>query len=444
MKASSGVKSFLVVAIIGVLTYIAFAGFSIPGMGFKLKNANDNMRYGIDIKGGVRAVLTAPDGVTPTTEQMETARSIVEKRLDAKQIYDKTVTIEKSTNRILIEIPWKNDEKDYDPQKTVLDGLGNTALLTFRKVDETKFDAETGQYEPGEIILQGDDIVDAKPVTDPQTGGMDVGLVLSDAGAKKFEKATGEMIGKIIAIYLDDQMISAPRVQSKITGKDNARITLGGDPEKSIDEAKNLSALIRAGALPFKLEARDVNSISPILGANALRVSQLGGLVALMIVWAFMLLYYRLPGVVACIALLGQVVGQILIIAFSHITLTLPGIAGIILTIGMSVDANIIIFERVKEEIRNGKTVQAAIDVGFKRAFTAILDGNITTLIAAAVLYVLGTGPIQSFALTLGLGVMLNFVTAIFATRIMLNTISGFSFGKKTWLYGVKGGAANV
>ena len=209
-------------------------------------------------------------------------------------------------------------------------------------------------------------------------------------------------------------------------------------------EAKELAAVISAGALPFNLETKDINAISPIIGESALTISIYAGIVAMILIWLFMIMFYRLPGLISCISLLGQIMGIILVIALTGMSLTLPGIAGIILTIGMSVDANIIIFERIKEEIRNGKTVQSSVDSGFKAALTAVLDGNITTLITAAVLYFIGTGAVQSFAFTLGVGIVLNFITAIYATRIMLNTVSQIQGLRKPWLFGAKGGTANV
>lgn len=242
-------------------------------------------------------------------------------------------------------------------------------------------------------------------------------------------------------------MIQAPTVDEKISGN-SAIIRMGKAGGKDSDaltkEATDLANTINAGALPFKLVSEDLNSISPTLGKSALNVILLAGLVSMILVGLFMLIRYRLPGIVAVLALLFSIVAQIMIISYSHMSLTLPGIAGIILTIGMSLDGNVIIYERIKEEIRAGKTIQAAIEVGFKRAFTAIFDGNITILIAAVVLYTLGSGAIQSFAFTLALGVLLNFVTCVSMSRTMLQAVAGFKFAKSKWLYGVKGGKSNV
>jgi len=444
MKGNYGIKSILLILIIGVLTYISIAGLSIPGTEINIEKVADTIRYGIDIRGGVRAVLTAPAGIDPTEDQMNAAKAVVENRLDYQRVYDRTVLLEKANKRIIVEIPWRQDEKDFDPQKAINE-LGMTALLTFREVDTEKVD-EYGNYLPldDKIILKGNDVKKATPEMDTNTGKVYVRLELTSEGSKKFEEATERLVGKPIAIFMDEQLISAPNVREKISGG-NAVIEMGNtDTDTATKEATSLANTINAGALEFKLEAAQIESISPILGKNALNVILLAGLVASILIGLFMLLYYRLPGIIADIALLFQIVVQVLIISSVGMSLTLAGIAGIILSIGMGVDANVIIYERIKEEIRAGKTVRAAIDVGFDRAFAAIFDGNITTLIVAVVLYVLGSGPIQSFAFTLGIGVLLNFITAIVISRTFQRTVSGFKITKNRWLYGVRGGSSNV
>ncbi len=443
MKGNYGIKSFLLILIIGLLTYTSIAGLVIPGTEINFKKVADNIRYGIDIRGGVRAVLSAPEGVNPTEEQMEAAKQVVDNRLDFQKIYDRTVLLEKANKRIIVEIPWKQDEKEFDARKAISE-IGMMAQLTFREVDETKVN-ENG-YLPldDKIILKGNDVVNATPEADPNSGMVFVSLKLSAEGAKKFEEATGKLVGKPIAIFMDDQLISAPTVDEKITGG-NAIIRMGGaNTNEASKEATELANTINAGALPFKLEALQIESISAILGKSALNVVLWAGLLSVILVGLFMLLYYRLPGIIADAALLFQIVAQVMIISSVGMSLTLAGIAGIILTIGMGVDANVIIYERIKEEMRAGKTVKAAIDVGFDRAFAAIFDGNITTLIVAVVLYMLGSGSIQSFAFTLGIGVLLNFVTAIVISRTFLRAVSSFKPLKSSWLYGVKGGNGNV
>lgn len=444
MKGNYGIKSLLLILVIGLLTYISISGLSISGTSIDIERVSDKIRYGIDIRGGVRAVLTAPADVDPTEDQMNAAKAVVENRLDYQKVWDRTVLLEKANKRIIVEIPWRQDEKDFDP-KNAINELGMTAQLTFREVDSEKVDAN-GEYLPldDKIILKGNDVIKAEPIADTSSGMVYVSLKLSSEGAKKFEEATGRLVGQPIAIFMDDQLISAPNVREKISG-DSAVIEMGSSViSEATAEATKLANTINAGALPFKLEAIQIESISPILGKSALNVILLAGLVASILIGLFMLLYYRLPGVIADVALLFQIVAQVLIIASVGMSLTLAGIAGIILSIGMGVDANVIIYERIKEEIKAGKTVKAAIDLGFDRAFAAIFDGNITTLIAAVVLYVLGTGSVQSFAFTLGIGVLLNFITAIVISRTFLRTVSSFKITKNRWLYGVRGGSSNV
>lgn len=429
MKGNNGVKFFTVIVIIGVLTYLAAFGANI--FGWRIPGASD-IRPGIDIQGGIHATLFAetPDGSKPSGDDLEKAKVIMGKRLDNKGILDRTITTDKVNNRIIIEIPWKKGEKDFNPQKAI-DELGKTALLTFQEVDETKRD-EAGNYLPtGKIVLQGTQVTDASVANDSQSGIV-VQLKLNSEGAKSFEEATGRLIGKPIAIFMDEQLISWPTVNSRISG--GSAIITG---QKTMAEASELAAVIRSGSLPFKLEAKEVTSISPTLGEGALKVSIDAAIVAFVLVCLFMLAYYRLPGILANIALLAHTVIQLLVISWLGITMTLPGIAGIILTIGMGVDANVIIFERIKEEIRSGKTLRAAIDVGFKRAFAAVFDANMTTLITAVVLYIFGTGPIKGFAITLGLGVALSFLTAVTVSRIMLKSAADHDIAKHHWLYGV-------
>ena len=257
-------------------------------------------------------------------------------------------------------------------------------------------------------------------------------LELHKEGAEKFAEATKRLYLKPIAIFMDDVLIVAPTVNSVITDG-NAQIT----GQRTAKEAGQLADTIRAGALPFRMVAKELNSVSPILGEGALKVTIRAGIVAFILVALFMIIYYRLAGLIADIALVGLVVITLLMISAIGITLTLPGIAGIILSIGMGVDANVIIFERIKEELKNGKTIGAAVDDGFRRAFTAILDSNVTTILTAAVLYWLGSGPIKGFAITLGMGVALSFLTGVTATRIMLKSIVGSKFAKNPKLYGV-------
>jgi preprotein translocase subunit SecD len=435
MKGNNGIKFFLVIAVIAVLTWICFTG---NFFGIKVPGSVYDITPGIDINGGIDATLYAikEGGAKPTQKELDTAKIIIGRRLDKAGILDREIAPDVNSGTIVVRIPWAAGEKDFDPDKT-LAKIGETALLTFQEVDEKSLD-ELGNPKPtGKIVLQGTEVVDATAEKSSDSGGMQVSLSLSAAGKAKFAEATGRLIGQRIAIFMDDQFISAPTVQAHITNGD-ARITLGSASDDSaIKEAKELADTIRAGSLPFKLEAKLVNAISPTLGKSALQVTIQAFILAFILVCLFMIGRYRLPGILACIALIGHTVLQLLFISWLNITLTLPGLAGVVLTVGMGVDANIIIFERIKEEIRSGKTLRAAIDLGFKRAFTAILDANMTTLIAAVVLYIFGTGPMVSFAYTLGIGVALSFLTAVTVSRIMIKSVSDLDIAKHHWLYGV-------
>ncbi len=426
-----GKQWFFIVAIIVVgLTYLAFNGFDFVSFGGtgKISGAQD-MRYGIDIRGGVEAYFqSADENVIPTTQQLEQARTIIETRLDSKNITDREVTIDKQRGVILVRFPWKSDELEYNPQ-TAIKELGETAKLTFVEgIDET-----TG--EGGKIVIEGKHIVDASHQfnQDQTTGQMNyyVKLVLSEEGGKLFEEATGRLIDKKIAIKMDETIISNPTVKTKISGTEAVI-----DGMESIESAKALADKIKAGALPFALVSKSNSQISPTLGKNALNVMVKAGATAFILVCLFMLFYYRLPGFVSIFALTMQVVCQLLALSIPQYSLTLPGIAGIILSIGMGVDANIIIAERIKEELRSGKTLGGAIDVGFHRAFSAVRDGNITVMIVAVLLMMFGSGSMLSFGYTLLVGVILNFVTGVTASRIMIKSLSNFIPLRNTFLYG--------
>ncbi len=425
MKNSSLLKFFAVILVFAVCGFLAYNEVK-----------NDNIRTGIDIRGGVSAILEPdiPEG-SFTAEQiskgLESAKTILEKRLENRQIYDSSVSIDTIKNRINLDIPWAAGETDFDPQN-IIDELGRTALLTFQEVDTSMLDEKGNPLPTGKIVLQGSQVKDAYPATDENRQWI-VALELEPSGEESFAEATGRLIGQRIAIFMDDDYISAPLVKNKITGG-SAIITGQADSK----EAAQLAATIRSGSLPFRLVATKVDSISPQLGQGALDVAINAGILGFILVCLFMLLMYRLPGLLANITLFGLVTLTILAIAWTGISITLPGIGGIILSIGMGVDANVVIFERIKEELKEGKTYRSAVDSGFHRAFSAVLDSNVTTLITAVILFVMGSGPIKGFAMTLGIGVLISFLTAVTASKIMLRAVTGVDLLKNKWLYGVK------
>jgi len=427
-------RLFLVVFLIALFAVITV--FGIGPSNERIINGAPDIRTGIDIRGGINAIMVPvyPEGSgTPNvTDDLNTARAILESRLDSKGIYDKNLNIDTTNQRIILEIPWAQNETNYDPQAALRE-LGSTAKLTFQEVDETKLDDKGNPLPTGIIIMDGTEVDEASQGLDSETQNYSVYLTLSQSGQTKFAEATGRLINKRIAIFMDDLMISAPTVNTRIDSA-NARIT----GNFTMEEAKALADKIRSGALPCKLETVSVDSISPTLGKGALDITLIAGIVAFIAVVLFMIIFYRLPGLIAGIAVVGMASVQILLLSNLNISLTLPGIAGIILSIGMGVDANIIISERIREELQAGKTFRSAIDAGFKRAFAAVFDSNITTVIAAVVLYLMGTGPIRGFGITLGLGVAVSFLSAITASRLMLQGVVGFEFARKKWLYRVK------
>lgn len=444
---------FIAAALIFVFSFLSFFGVeNYHGDIRKLyfKGVKD-IRWGIDISGGVEAIFSPDKEADDISDSdMDSAKAIIETRLVNKNITDYEVYTDYDNHQIIVRFPWQSEEEDYDPTAAV-EELGETALLTFYK----------GQDNSGSIVLQGaKDIESASPAYVEEHGYV-VSLKLTSQGATKFASATQNK-GDYIAIYMDNQRLSVPQVNEPIT---NGEAIITGMTDA--DEATDLANKINAGALPFALTVDDskLQVISPTLGEESLKVMLIAGIVAFAIICIIMILKYRLPGVIACVALLGQAAGMLACVSgffpgIPSFTLTLPGIAGIILSIGFGVDANVITSERIKEEFRKGKTIDGAISQGFSNAFSSILDGNLTNVIVALVLLAAFgtpdsaasqvfsfifpflsssvTGNIYSFGYTLITGVVFNFIMGIFASRIMLMSVSRLKFLRKPWLYGGK------
>lgn len=407
-----------------LLAYLAFFGLEIP-IGSKtltIKGA-DQMRYGIDIRGGVEAIYKPKDlDRKPTASELTSARLILENRLDAKNILDREVIVNKDNGTILIRFPWKSNEKDFNnPQKAIAE-LGETAHLTFRDPQ-------------GNIVVDGANVKNSTSVFNSELNQFVVDLQFDKIGTEKFAEATGRLVNQRIGIYMDETLISSPTVNEQITGG-TAMIT----GMENAEEARSLSEKINSGSLPFSLISSSNNIISPSLGSGALNVMVKAGLLAFILICLFLLLYYRLPGFVACIALSLQVVGQLLALSVPQFTLTLPGIAAVILSIGMGVDANIIVAERIKEELNDGKTLSGAITSGFHRAFSSVFDGNVTVIIVAIMLMIFGSGAMLSFGYSLLTGVILNFLAGVTASRLMISSLSNYGFLKNPVLYGARRG----
>lgn len=390
---------WIVLCVIAVFLYAA-----IFGLGSGFKGAMD-MRFGIDIRGGVEAVFE-PVGVkkAPSAAEMESARTVIENRLDAQNILDREVTVDKNHDDIIVRFPWKSDEKDFNPEEAIAE-LGATARLTFQDPD-------------GHVLVEGKDVKDSQAVRDKQTGKYEVELQFDKKGAEDFAEATKKLVGKPMGIYMDDEQISNPVVQEEIQGGE--AVINGMDSQKS---AQALSDKINAGALPFSMKTTNYNTISPTLGSGALKAMTTAAATAFVLVCIFMILYYRLPGIIACLALVFQMSLQVLALSVPQYTLTLPGIAGLILSLGMAVDANVIISERIGEELRRGTSLKSAIRRGYKNAFSSVLDGNVTTAAVAVILMIFGSGTMLSFGYTLLTGVLINLLAGVWLSRIMLSSV---------------------
>ncbi len=417
MKNSKWTFPILAVVVL-VITYLAIFGLKVPiGIyDFTFKGAPD-MRFGIDIRGGVDAVFQPKDlDRKPTGDELESARSVIETRLDQQNILDRDVTVDKQNGYVIVRFPWKSDETDFNPQKAIAE-LGETAKLTFQ-------DGE------GNVILDGQRVVKCYVGTNPDTGEYIVNLEFDAEGAKLFDEGTARLVGKPMPIYMDQTEISSPTVRQRISGGTAYIDNMGG-----YEEAKDLADKISAGALPFSMVTKNHSTISPTLGSGALDTMVRAGALAFGIICLFLIVYYRVPGVVASFALLLQVSGQLLALSLPQITLTLPGIAGVILSIGMGVDANIIISERISEEIKIGRPLDTAINTGFKAAFSSVFDGNITVMIVAVLLMALGSGAMLSFAYSLLTGVILNFLAGVTVSRIMIKSLSLYQPLRKPFLF---------
>ncbi len=451
---------FIVVALILVVSYLSFFGWTSPNGDFTktyVKGA-DTIRWGIDIRGGVDVTFAPPEDYDATDEEMTMAEGVLKERLVNLNITDYEVYADKAKDRIIVRFPWKADEVDFNPEAAIKE-LGETAELTFRELALQDAEGNPTGDTKDKIVLEGKDIVSAQAGISSKDNSHVVALKLTAEGAAKFSEATGRLVNKQISIWMDNTMISAPQVQQQIT---DGEATISS-PTMTAESAKSLAAKINSGALPFKLETDNFNTISPTLGMGAKDAMVLAGVIAFIIVAVFMISLFRLPGFIAVIALAGQLSLTIAAITgffpiVPSFTLTLPGIAGIILAIGFGVDANIITASRIKEELKSGKTLDASIRTGYSKAFTAILDGNITVIIVAVIL--MGAfgppssafvklfspifrwfgpstaGSIYSFGYTLLVGVILNLLMGVFCSRLMIQSLSRFKPFRKAWLYG--------
>ncbi len=385
----------------------------IGGVCVYISPLSNSIKQGLDLQGGTHVVLQAVDTPELKVDDDAVNRSvkIIERRVNELGLTEPVIQ-RQGKDRIIVELPGVKD-----PDKAIA-MLGRTALLEFKDVS-------------GKTVLTGKDLKDAKAQISQGNQSV-VGLEFSDEGGKKFADLTARNVGKPIAIVLDGEVLTNPVVQEAITG---GRAQISGS--RTMEEAEHLAILLRSGSLPVKIEVMENRTVGPTLGQDSKEKSIKAFGIGVIGVFVFMIVFYRLSGVVACIALLLYVMMLLLVMRYLNATLTLPGIAGIILSIGMAVDANVLIFERFKEEIRNGKTLRSAMDAGFNRAFVTIFDSNVTTLMAAVILFYLGTGPIKGFAVTLAIGVVLSMFSAITITKFLLRFLIASNFTKNPAFFGV-------
>ena len=424
-------KLFSYVIVIALLAAVALGAF-----GNKAGSAR-SIKRGLDLAGGVSITYETVKAKPTATEMADTIEKM---RLRAEIFSTESEVYQEGLNRVVVDIP---DVKDAD---AVLKQLGSAGSIQFIPVEGNITRQADGTYKLNKTIeelakekkiaVDGADISTAKAQSIKKEAGVGidyiVDLELNAKGANKFAKATEENLGKQIAIVYDGNIISAPNVNNVIS-EGKAQIT----GQESMEEAERLASIIRVGALPLELKEVRSSVVGAKLGDTALETSLLAGLIGFIIVFLFMIVMYKIPGLASSFALVAYVVIELALLQLLQITLTLPGIAGIVLSIGMAVDANVIIFTRIKEEIGLGKSVRSAIGNGFKKALSAIIDGNITTIIAAIVLGIFGTGTIKGFAYTLALGIIISMFTALFITKFLLYSFYDLGFDSEKH-YGTK------
>jgi preprotein translocase subunit SecD len=389
-------------------------------------------KLGLDLEGGLRVEYRAlpVDDVAPTPEDMAVIRDIVERRVNQTGVAE-PVVITSGTDRVVVELPGVTDPE------SVRRLVGQTGRLDFVPLGANPASAgQTIDLEVNPPLFSGDQISSAS-IGQDQTGGLAVNFELRSDGAQLFSDFTARNIGQYFAITLDSVVISAPVINQAIPGG-NVQISAGGIGGFPVQEAQNLVTVLKFGALPFPIEELQNEQISATLGEQFLNQSLLAGVFGISLVMLFMIVYYRMPGVLAAFALIYYGIVVLAIFRLVPVTLTLAGIAGFVLSVGMAVDANILIFERMKEELRYGKSLPAAVEAGFNRAWNSILDSNVSSLITATILYTFGSSVIRGFALVLIIGVLISMFSAITVTRTIMRLIVRQEWSRKAWLYALR------
>ncbi len=424
MRVSNSVRLLGVILVAVAAFLVAFQPVRLEGATPVFQPLRLHINLGLDLQGGSHIVLQAqPTPRTPVTpDAVDGVVRVIRNRVDQLGVSEPVIT-RQGRDRILVELPGIQN-----PQRAI-ELIGKTALLEFVDTgtrslpqgaewvgpDTVVLPDKTRLALPKKVILTGADLSDAQ-VTFDQFGRPEVGFTFRSSAAKTFEDYTTKNVGKYLTIVLDNRVISSPVINSPIPG--GKGVIEGGF---TLDSARDLAVLLRAGALPLPVKVVENRTVGPLLGRDSIDRSLRAGYIAVVLVGLFMLLYYRFPGFLADLALGVYTLILFALLTLLGATLTLPGIAGFILSLGVAVDANVIIFEKVKEELRAHKTLRAAVSAGWSRAIVTIFDSNTTTLIGAAVLLWLGTGPVRGFAVTLILGILTSIFTAIVVTRVLVD-----------------------
>lgn len=439
MKSKKLISLILILALVGLMVYTAFFGLGTDTVG--VESVADSMKLGLDIQGGVvleYEAITDLEG-EELRRELDGTKAVMSTRIDSKGLMEPKITVNYDKKRIRVEMPGVSDVNE------AAEFIGTTAKLTFHKVAEGEV-INGADVKAGLVLVdsfEGVEIMDGGSIKDSgsrflQTTsyvGYVVDLILDKDGAKAFEETTIEFVKREsgegqIAIAVDGIIISAPSANQVISSGDCYISNM------TQEDAIDLSLQIKSGALPLELKEVQSSLIGPTLGQDALQSSINAAKIGFLLVIIFMISYYRVPGMIASVALILYSTLILFTMVGLQATLTLPGVAGIVLGVGMAVDANVVIFERLKEELRNGKTVRASIKSGFKRAMRTIMDANITTLIAAIVLYSFGEGPIKGFATTLGIGIVASMFTAVVFTRTLLVNVDALGLIKNRKYFG--------
>jgi preprotein translocase subunit SecD len=423
MKRNMIIGIILILIVFAMALFVDVKGFMSSGKPLETLTSFEKTitpRFGLDLHGGVRFVLEATDTsqVKVTPETMDTALNVIKRRVNNLGISEAIVVQERGTNwrRIDVELPgWKDPERARQL-------IGQTALLEFKTED-------------GTVVLTGADLASANLAFSKETETLGQPIIqfkLNAEGAKTFAEVTQANIGKKIAIYLDSKLLMNPIVNTAITGGEG--VIEGGFTQQ---EAADYAALLRSGSLPVKLDFISEEVVGPSLGAHSIRMALIAVITAIILIFIYMIVFYRLLGLFSVLSLTIYLTIEVAVLFLLHATLSLPAIAGAILSLGMSVDINVIVFERMKEELKLGKSIRSVTSAGFAHAIRTVFDSNLTVIAGAALLFYLGTGVIKGFAVTTTIGILVGFFSGIVVSRLILGLFLSQSTSNKPWLFGV-------